>query len=63
MNFWEQECTMTRVIAKDQNTVFSEIKVKRRKEEPTSKKDSGGWGESNEKDRAEVWDERVDFSK
>lgn len=41
MNSWEQEYKMTSVIAKDQNAVFSEIKVKRRKEQPASKGDKG----------------------
>jgi len=41
MNSWEQECKMTSVIARDQNTVFSEIKVKRRKEQPVSKGNIG----------------------
>lgn len=35
---------MASVIAKDQNTVFPEIKVKRRKEQPASKGDIVGGG-------------------
>lgn len=66
MNSWEQEYEMTSVIAEDQNAVFSEIKVKRRKEQPASKGDKGkkkSQEKGNKKGRTEVWNEGVDFSK